>query len=352
MPDTFPSTPGPGRARRSNGLPSQDWGALVDLDPRLSEDLLARLGAAEVAAFVEPAGGLDPLSRAASHPGRPLDRLWVDPQRADAARDVVASEVAELTRLLTETDPGATAHGLVQPVPRTAAARVLAPPQLPGPPVLRPRPGSSPAETSPARATPAEGSPAGGSPAGTSPPDAAEHESSQAGTPAPADPPPSETDPDEAWRRIVEGFHLDDAGPVPPWPASEDIDTPVRRRPPARPTGRPERSGVDPAPPRRRRSDAGQSLPDWIEPEAVEDDGHYTPPPPPPVPRLAPHKALATATLLLGLVLMFVPGLLLQPRTPGVAMLGALVTLGGACAVVYLMRDAPDDSGPDDGAVV
>jgi hypothetical protein len=313
VPDAFPSTPGPGRARRSNGLPSRDWGALVDLDPRLSEGLLAGLAAAGVAAFVEPAGGSDPLSRAAQHPERPLDRLWVDPVRADAAREVVAGEVADLTRLLAEKDPGATAHGLVQPVPRTAAARVLAPPVLPGPSAAGP-------------AAPSHGAP----------PDA---------------PPPAETDPDEAWRRIVEGFHLDDPGPVPPWPASEDVDPPVRRRPPARPTGRPERSGDDPETPRRRRRDPEQALPDWVEPEAVDDDGHYTPPPPPPVPRLAPHKALAAATLLLGLLLMFVPGLLLQPRTPGVAVVGALVTIGGAAAMVYLMRDSRDD-GPDDGAVV
>ncbi|MCY7365062.1 MAG: hypothetical protein LH469_07110, partial [Frankiaceae bacterium] len=108
----------PARGRRGNGLQSADWGALVDLDPRLSEALLASLASAGVAAYVEPALGSNTFTRAATLPDRPLDRLWVDPSRADSARAVVGAEVADLTTLLAEQDPGATAHGLVQPVPR------------------------------------------------------------------------------------------------------------------------------------------------------------------------------------------------------------------------------------------
>ncbi len=122
-----PGVPG----RRANGLQAADWGALVDLDPRLSEGLLARLAEAGVAAYVEPASTVDRLHRAVVMPGRPLDRLWVDPARADSAREVVAAEVADLTALLAEDDPSADAGGLVQPVPRTAAPRVLPPPALP-----------------------------------------------------------------------------------------------------------------------------------------------------------------------------------------------------------------------------
>ncbi|MCW2615163.1 MAG: hypothetical protein JWN08_2157, partial [Frankiales bacterium] len=57
-------TPTPPPGRRDNGLPSTDWGALVDLDPRLSEALLASLAAAGVAAYVEPAGGQHAITRA------------------------------------------------------------------------------------------------------------------------------------------------------------------------------------------------------------------------------------------------------------------------------------------------
>ena len=308
MSDTLPNQPNPpGRGRRSNGLPASDWGALVDLDPRLSEALLASLGAAGVAAYVEPARGEDNVSRAAQHPTRPLDRLWVDPVQADAARSVVSAEVADLTSLLAETDPGATAHGFVQAVPRTAATRVLPPPALPDPPAR----------------TPPAPSPGGSEPA----------------------------DPDEAWRQIVEGYHRDADGPVAPWPGSEDLD------PPSRPqlfSSRPERSGKPPADPAPAPDDGdGSDLPGWVEPAALEDEGHYVPPPPPPVPRLAPKRIAAALTLLVGFLLMFAPGLLLQPRTAGVAIVGVLLTVAGAAAMIYLMRNAPPtDSGPDDGAVV
>ena len=300
----------PGDGRRGNGLPCNDWGALVDVDPRLSDALLASLAAAEVPAYVEPAQGSHTLTRAATLPDRPLDRLWVDPGRADAARAVIGTEVAQLTALLAEQDPGATAHGLVQPVPRTAARRVLTPPSLPA----RPQP---PAQS----------------------PDQ-----------PPAEPPvePARLDDDEEFRRIVEGFSREHDSPVPPWPVIEDVEPPARRPFPRRP----ERPGA--AEPTRRRTDPpDEELPGWVEPEVVEDEGHYEPPPPPPVPRLAPRKLAAAAAVLVGVLLMFAPKLLLQDRTAFVGLLGVLLTAGGAAALVYLMRDAPPtDSGPDDGAVV
>lgn len=266
----------PTQGRRGNGLQAADWGALVDLDPRLSETLLSRLAEAGVAAYVEPAVDADHFTRASRHPDRPLDRLWVDPDRADAAREVVGAEVADLTALLAEQEPGATAHGLVQPVPTTAARRVLPPPPLPA----RPSPSA---------------------------------------------------DPDEEFRRIVEAFGRDGDDPVPPWPVVEDVEPPTRRR-------------SDPP---------DEALPDWVEPDAIEDDGHFEPPPPPPLPRPAPPKVLAALAVLAGVLLMFAPKLLLQDRTDFVLVMGMLLTAGGAAAMVYLMRDAPPtDSGPDDGAVV
>lgn len=284
------------QGRRSNGLQAADWGALVDLDPRLSEALLSRLAQAGVAAYVEPALDADHFTRASAHPDRPLDRLWVDPDRADAAREVVGAEVADLTALLAEQEPGATAHGLVQPVPRTAARRVLPPPPLPE---------------------------------------------------RPKAPEPGAADPDEEFRRIVEAYGKDGDDPVPPWPVVEDVEPRSRRVFPTKP----ERSGE---PRSRRRTDPPEdALPEWLEPEALEDDGHFEPPPPPPLPRLAPQKVLAAVAVLAGVLLMFAPKLLLQDRTDFVLVMGILLTAGGAAAMVYLMRDAPPtDSGPDDGAVV
>ncbi len=301
--------------RRDNGLHSADWGALVDLDPRLSEALLSSLASADVPAFVEPAGGADAWTRAAQLPNRPLHRLWVDPSKADTARSVVAKEVEDLSALLAEREPGATAHGFVQAVPRSAAARVLRPPQLPDPPGRTPE----------------------------VPPPAAEDR--------PAADPSAADDTDAVWRQIVADFGKDAESPVPPWPVSEDVEP---RRPRLRPI-RPEQSGDDA--PRRRRTDPRPEpvapLPDWVEPEAVEDDGHYVPPPPPPVPRLAPRKLAAALTLLAGLLLMIDPGLLLQPGTTGWRTFGVLLTVGGAAALVWLMRDTPPGGrDSDDGAVV
>ncbi|MGB8649679.1 MAG: hypothetical protein WCD35_03355 [Mycobacteriales bacterium] len=158
------TAPRPFEGRRGNGLQAAEWGALVDLDPRLSEALLDSLAAEGVAAFVEPARDLDASTRATVLPKRPLDRLWVDPTRADQARLVVTSEIADLCALIAASEPGTSARGLVRPVPRSAASRVLPPPELP------------------------EG--------------------------------PTE---DELFEQIVAGFSLEAPDPVPRWPVSEDV---------------------------------------------------------------------------------------------------------------------------------
>lgn len=282
------------RGRRDNGLSSAEWGALVDLDPRLSEALLDRLAAVGVAAYVEPAAGaVDTISRAVALPKRPLDRLWVDPSRAEEARNVVTAEVADLTALLAEQDPGATAHGFVQPVPRTAATKVLAPPSLPE------APGRAP------------------------------------------------VDPDDAFAQIVADWERESDAPVPPWPVSEDL---------SEDGSSPRADEVERARRLRRRTDPiadEDALPAWLEPEALEDDNHYVPPPPPPVPKVRRNTVGSLAALTFGLILVFAPNLIGQVQSVGLGIVGIALMLGGAGALVWHMRDAPPtDSGPDDGAVV
>lgn len=305
---------GPGPSKRDNGLPSAEWGALVDVDPRLSGALLDSLAAFGVPAYVEPARDVDTVSRATTHPKRPLDRLWVDPDREGQARDIVSAELADLTMLLAEEEPGATAHGLVRPVPRSAAARVLRPPVLPEPPTA-----------------------------------------------------PPVLDDDEVFRQIVAGFAAEAPDPVPRWPVIEDVDPtnrsgPHRRRrsdPSADPSAgsgtgagtRPELAspGSDPDAELERPA----ALPGWLEPAPIEDEGHFVPPAPPPLPMIRPRTAGAVLMLLLGLVLVFGPGLVRLSDTSGVLLLGLVLTGGGASLLVWWMRDAPPtDSGPDDGAVV
>jgi hypothetical protein len=294
----------PPDGRRDNGLPSAEWGALVDLDPRLSDALLDSLRAEGVPAFVEPARDTDSYTRATVLPKRPLDRLWVDPAQADLARGIVTSEVADLTALLAEEEPGATAHGLVRPVPRTAASRVLMPPELPGPPSDGPTEGA----ISP-----------------TDPP--------ASGAAVPSD--------DELFRQIVEGFSQEAEEPVPRWPVTEDLDGPRSE------------------PPRRRRQDLPppapeeDALPAWVEPAALEDEGHYEPPPAPKVPRLRPRTVLALAMVLLGMTCLFFPLGIGLDESSLTTILGLMLTGGGASLLVMWMRDAPGtDRGPDDGAVV
>jgi hypothetical protein len=120
-----------------------------------------------------------------------------------------------------------------------------------------------------------------------------------------------------------------------------------------------ESAPKDPAEPvrrLRRRSDAVEpedALPAWLEPEALDDDGHYVPPPPPPVPKVRRNTVGALTALLIGLILVFAPNLIGQVQSVGLGIVGIALMVGGAGALVWHMRDAPPtDSGPDDGAVV
>ncbi|MCU1601038.1 MAG: hypothetical protein JWO22_1747 [Frankiales bacterium] len=286
----------PADGRRDNGLPSTEWGALVDLDPRLSDSLLESLAAEGVPAYVEPARDVDSYTRATTLPKRPLDRLWVDPAQADLARACVTAEVIDLAALL---EPGTSPSGLVRPVPRTAAARVLAPPELPSTAISPIQP------------------PVGG------------------------DALPSD---DELFRQIVAGFSSESGDPVPRWPVAEDVDSDA-----------PPSSDA----PRRRRTDRSsaasevEGLPSWVEPAALEDDGHYEPPAPPKVGRPRGRTVMSLLMVVVGFLAIFAPTLVLLTDDPLSLVFGLALTVGGAALLVMSMRDAPPtDSDPDDGAVV
>lgn len=77
------------RGRRDNGLDAADWRAIEDLDPRVSEEVLDTLGARGIAAYVQPAMDVDPITRSTTVPSRPSDRLYVDRQQVAAARECV-----------------------------------------------------------------------------------------------------------------------------------------------------------------------------------------------------------------------------------------------------------------------
>jgi hypothetical protein len=98
------------RGRRDNGLDAADWRAIDDLDPRVSEEILAALGDRGIAAYVQPAVDVDPITRSATVPSRPSDRLYVDRQQVEAARDCLRSV---LERPPATTDVDVTFAGIV-----------------------------------------------------------------------------------------------------------------------------------------------------------------------------------------------------------------------------------------------
>jgi hypothetical protein len=257
-------TPDPA-SRRDNGLVAAAWAALVDVDPRLSDDLLSRLAEAGVPAYVEPV-----------RPDR--DRLWVDPERADGARTV-------LTELHGDLDPADDVDAMIVPIAPAPGIEVLDPPAL--------------------RRTPA-------------------------------------LDEDALFQQIVLGYAATAEEPHVEWPAAPD-------------TGPADR---DAGPPRRRKTDRSRTepveaaLPAWLEPEALEpeEDDHFVPPPPPPLRWFHPRTLMATLALVAGVLAIFVPAAVRLPDSNGSRVLGMVLLLSGAGALIWWMRDSFND--PDDGAVV
>lgn len=92
------------RGRRDNGLDASDWRAIEDLDPRVSEEVLAALAARGIAAYVQPAADIDPITRSTTVPSRPTDRLYVDRQHLQAAKDCLRGVLERSWPATTEVD--------------------------------------------------------------------------------------------------------------------------------------------------------------------------------------------------------------------------------------------------------
>ena len=85
-----------GRGRRDNGLDAALWAPVRDVDPRVGEHLLDVLGAAGIAAYLEPAADVEPYTRTVSLPSPPSDRLFVDRARRAEARTLVDRDLGAL----------------------------------------------------------------------------------------------------------------------------------------------------------------------------------------------------------------------------------------------------------------
>ncbi|MET7402796.1 DUF308 domain-containing protein [Dactylosporangium sp. NPDC005572] len=78
------------RGRRDNGLVAQEYAVVGDVDPRVGEHLLDVLAAGGIAAYLQPATDLHPVTRTTTLPARPTDRLYADREHLATARDYLA----------------------------------------------------------------------------------------------------------------------------------------------------------------------------------------------------------------------------------------------------------------------
>lgn len=277
---------------RSNGLPATRYAPLVDLEPQLADALLEALRDEGVAAYAAPSPGVKGPYLDVHLPDRPTDRVWVDAGARGRAREVLSARMPEFQDALGEE------HGHTL---------------LKGPPTPPP------------------------------PPPAAD----AAGRPA-------SPDEDAAWEAIIAGWELTATDPVPRWPAAEDVPEPpppapagpsVELRPPTsrliRPAHPPEPDDPDDAPAPGPR--------DFV-PEDVEE--HFVPPPPPPLPRIDPLTKLAWIGVLGAPLWLVLANAFDWAPVEGSGVLALVAFIGGFVALIYRMKDDPDDTDRDDGAVV
>src|ERR687890_1271120 len=81
------SSPASHRGRRDNGLDSDKFSPVADVDPRLADPLLDVLGLRDVPAYVEPTPTSDPVT---------ADRLYVAADQTSEARQVLTEIASEL----------------------------------------------------------------------------------------------------------------------------------------------------------------------------------------------------------------------------------------------------------------
>jgi hypothetical protein len=324
------ATGGARRGRRDNGLVAAEYAAAGDVDPRIGEHLLDVLGLRGIAAYLQPAADLHPITRSTTLPARPTDRLFVDRTHLGTAR----SYLRQLTNEAGdegEVEPTGTQRSENQPRPERAGSQ-------------QDRPTGSEA--------PAAGAP---DPDGT------------------AEPSPSADNIDDLFAAIVAGFDRD--AEVAGWPEAENLPTGRATRTGPDGTGT-DVDGTDAQPDEgahglRRWQDSTIQPDTWrapaddrglldgldgFDPSAYDedDDEGYTPPPPPPLPRIAPATIVAVIAIIVGVVIFFNPGLL--PVDETVAMVfGFCGILGGFVALIWRLRPGDDDDDhwdPNDGAVV
>jgi hypothetical protein len=73
---------------------AQEYAVVGDVDPRVGEHLLDVLAAGGIAAYLQPATDLHPVTRTTTLPARPTDRLYADRDHLATARDYLSQLTA------------------------------------------------------------------------------------------------------------------------------------------------------------------------------------------------------------------------------------------------------------------
>lgn len=288
-----------------------------DVDPRVGEHLLDVLGLAGIAAYLQPASDLHPVTRTTTLPSTPTDRLYVDRRHLATAR----AHLEQLRREEAEAAP-------VGDAPRDEVTR---------------------RDDSPRTDDALTGD------------DARAAVADDGTRPDRIDDSTRVDDIDTAWASIIAAYNATVDPTAANWPAAENLagtgggagtGTGTDERPAglARWPGR-----LDVAPERPDRP--GGSLLDGLDAFGAalpdDDDEGYTPPPPPPLPRFSPYTVLAVCGIAVGLVVLIWPTLL--PVSGDTALvLGFAGIISGFATLVWRLRpgDEDDNDRPDDGAVV
>lgn len=322
------------RGRRDNGLVAAEYAVVGDVDPRIGEHLLDVLGSSGIAAYLQPASDLHPVTRTTTLPSRPTDRLFADREHLGTAREYLDLLVEEQRQDEARTSgadfgeypsTGRPGRSSVDPTAEeidAVFANIIAAYDIPTDPAARSWPLAEElptAERHPERRR-------------TDRPSRPSGESEPPTGPQPAHPQGHAQGPDK-------GAHPPD-GPLESSSQSErpspSLDEPSLIDRPS-PLNEPSLlDGLD---------TFGAGLSD-------EEEG-YQPPPPPPLPRLASTTIAAIVAIVAGLALFIWPALL--PLRQTVAMfLGFSLVCGGFAALVLRMRSGEDeeDDDPDDGAKV
>jgi hypothetical protein len=147
---------------------------------------------------------------------------------------------------------------------------------------------------------------------------------------------------DAAFAEIVAGLERD--APLGRWPDTDEAD-----REDGRPTaGRDDVARAD-SPTATDELDSDLTGPrNWSPPQEADDEGHYEPPEPPPLPAPRPATLGGVVLIVLGVLLLVVPGALGVASTVSLP-LGLVAISGGISWLLLRMRNNPPNE-TDDGA--